>query len=591
MAVISWGAASSYAAFIKLSDETIIASNNSIRLPLPSIALAANANSITGKIKCAFGHGGVNSTSDIYQIWKPPEASNGQIYIESDDRGLAIQSYAFNATAYFDKNTYKEAVWKILKNGSWVLPSIDGNGRQFEDVSTDILFNKNNSASITNNIYINIQNSPRHSYLQLGNPGVTNSSAPTSKTKVITVTLDAPPTFSHNVDTAEIIYKNVIPYKVTIFDSEAQYGGDIVSSVLTVGNQTATGSGDGTLSITPNTTGAFTPVVSVTDSRGQVTKHTLPQIIVNDYNAPSILNYRIARCDTNGKLQDDGENAILTVNYSYFNAVTNLKKPITKNGDTDVSATTTWYTTYDSSTGVSNPITFPYSAPATGTIYGVIRSELDKDSSFPISLQLVDGLDRPSTTTTQTLPPTFYTIDFLAGGKGVAFGAPSREEIFKVAMPTDFLDMTSVEIDAFIQALGLHGRTICPYDVGDIYITRNSTNPATKWQGTTWRQIKDTFLLAAGDDYTAGDTGGEAEVTLTQGQLPKISGHISPLAWKENEGTGAFSKGTSNFNLRNATSGTANSFGAQYYNLSIGNDEPHENMPPYLVVYAWERLS
>ena len=152
-------------------------------------------------------------------------------------------------------------------------------------------------------------------------------------------------------------------------------------------------------------------------------------------------------------------------------------------------------------------------------------------------------------------------------------------------------DLTTTEIDALISELGLHGRTICPYDVGDIYITRNSTNPATKWQGTTWRQIKDTFLLAAGDNYTAGDTGGEAEVTLTQGQLPNIRGTISPLAWKENEGAGVFSKRTSTFNLKNASSGTANSFGVQYYDLSIGNDEPHENMPPYLVVYAWERLS
>lgn len=51
-------------------------------------------------------------------------------------------------------------------------------------------------------------------------------------------------------------------------------------------------------------------------------------------------------------------------------------------------------------------------------------------------------------------------------------------------------DLTSAEIDALIQELGLHGRSICPYDVGDIYVTRNATNPANKWDGTTWEKTE-----------------------------------------------------------------------------------------------------
>lgn len=47
-------------------------------------------------------------------------------------------------------------------------------------------------------------------------------------------------------------------------------------------------------------------------------------------------------------------------------------------------------------------------------------------------------------------------------------------------------DMTQSEIDDFVQSLGLHGRSICPYDVGDIYETTNSVDPSTKWDGTTW---------------------------------------------------------------------------------------------------------
>lgn len=50
------------------------------------------------------------------------------------------------------------------------------------------------------------------------------------------------------------------------------------------------------------------------------------------------------------------------------------------------------------------------------------------------------------------------------------------------------------------------------YPVGAIYISTNSTSPQTLFGGT-WQQIQDTFLLAAGSTYTAGDTGGNATHT------------------------------------------------------------------------------
>ena len=37
----------------------------------------------------------------------------------------------------------------------------------------------------------------------------------------------------------------------------------------------------------------------------------------------------------------------------------------------------------------------------------------------------------------------------------------------------------------------------------------------------TWEQIKDVFLLAAGEYYSAGSTGGEATHTLTVNELAK----------------------------------------------------------------------
>lgn len=57
------------------------------------------------------------------------------------------------------------------------------------------------------------------------------------------------------------------------------------------------------------------------------------------------------------------------------------------------------------------------------------------------------------------------------------------------------------------------------YPVGSIYMSVNSTSPATLFGGT-WTQIKDTFLLAAGTNHAAASTGGAETVTLSTSNLP-----------------------------------------------------------------------
>ena len=39
------------------------------------------------------------------------------------------------------------------------------------------------------------------------------------------------------------------------------------------------------------------------------------------------------------------------------------------------------------------------------------------------------------------------------------------------------------------------------YPIGSIYMSVNSTDPGTLFSGTSWTRIKDTFLLASGDNY------------------------------------------------------------------------------------------
>lgn len=117
------------------------------------------------------------------------------------------------------------------------------------------------------------------------------------------------------------------------------------------------------------------------------------------------------------------------------------------------------------------------------------------------------------------------------------------------------------------------------YPVGSIYLSVNNTSPSTLFGGT-WTQIKDTFLLGSGDNYTLGDTGGEATHKLTIQEMPS---HVHQTDKYYNT-----DQGGNDFYGSNATGSkvtTANGM------VAAGGDQPHNNMPPYLVVSIWKRVS
>lgn len=118
------------------------------------------------------------------------------------------------------------------------------------------------------------------------------------------------------------------------------------------------------------------------------------------------------------------------------------------------------------------------------------------------------------------------------------------------------------------------------YPVGSIYLSTVDSSPGL-FIGGSWERLKDTFLLGAGDTYTAGDTGGEATHTLTVDEMPSHR-HYTTL-FK----TGQAMNGQSNvFDFYVQQAGTTN-----YYTSYEGNSQAHNNMPPYTVVYMWKRIA
>lgn len=133
------------------------------------------------------------------------------------------------------------------------------------------------------------------------------------------------------------------------------------------------------------------------------------------------------------------------------------------------------------------------------------------------------------------------------------------------------------------------------YPIGSIYMSVNNTNPGTLFGGT-WEQIKDTFLLSAGDTYTAGSTGGEAEHSLTIDEIPSHT-HTSELCGITSSGSGAAQQGdfyrTAYWNrFQNSGNNVHDYYGTGTLTpQSVGGSLAHNNMPPYLTVYMWKRTA
>lgn len=132
------------------------------------------------------------------------------------------------------------------------------------------------------------------------------------------------------------------------------------------------------------------------------------------------------------------------------------------------------------------------------------------------------------------------------------------------------------------------------HPVGSIYISENSTSPATLFGGT-WERVKDRFLLAAGDKYSAGGTGGSATHTLTQDEMPSHAGHLFNNDGVSYNGTaeGVYLKADANCWGTIGTIGRGWNYisGEMYPDArNMGGDMPFSIMPPYLTVYIWKRI-
>lgn len=308
----------------------------------------------------------------------------------------------------------------------------------------------NNAVTVTANLDINGERNTKSngegSYYGTGNVSWTPILA--------TVTLDAPPTFTIGNITKDTpdYYAGYTTITVPVSSISAKYSGYITKIELIVGSQisskdftdTSRPSSTTNMTMLLNSSGTFTPQIRVTDSRGQTTTTPLSsEIVVKGYTSPSVL-FSLARTSSNGKISDEGTSAVITANFTYENIMAKLSQPTVKIDGT--TKTTTWYTTWNgnaSSNNLSGAVNWTnYNPSSPVTLYGFVSGTFNTNNSYIIGVTPSDTI-APGVETTQTLAPAFYTIDFQAGGKEIAFGAPANDDnipsngLFKCAM--DFI--------------------------------------------------------------------------------------------------------------------------------------------------------
>lgn len=125
------------------------------------------------------------------------------------------------------------------------------------------------------------------------------------------------------------------------------------------------------------------------------------------------------------------------------------------------------------------------------------------------------------------------------------------------------------------------------YPIGSIYMSTDTTDPQSRFTGTYWLPIYNRFLLGAGDTYKAGTMGGEATHTLTRSEIPS---HYHDEYLGNDGGPDSAPSGYSGWpNIAYISNKTW--WGTGSKTSPAGGDGAHNNMPPYLAVYMWRRVT
>ena len=269
----------------------------------------------------------------------------------------------------------------------------------------------------------------------------------------------------------------------------------------------------------------------------------------------------------------------------------------------------------------------------------ITLAELSIDYAYDIYAIIDDGFTSAKSINSRVYSKQ-YIMDVRTDGKGIAFGgtAANEDEMYcgfktfrannikangsvcdsggnlRLAIPIKVSELENDTGYVTKDALVTNAQIVdLIYPVGSIYMSVNSTSPATLFGGT-WERIQDRFLLAAGSTYTAGKMDGSADAVVVRHSHEQSSHAHSPsdgeqygfIEYKQNVGVSRTKVKTDSSSAgRYAILGTSGASSAKESNLDFakytsfatpeiidsGVSGEGKNMPPYLTVYMWKRTA
>ncbi|MBQ7485442.1 MAG: hypothetical protein IJT78_02325 [Oscillospiraceae bacterium] len=231
-------------------------------------------------------------------------------------------------------------------------------------------------------------------------------------------------------------------------------GSTAVSAVFSCGGVTAEGlSGD--TALLP-AAGAFTPTVTVTDSRGRSASAQWPALTVYDYAPPTLSDVSAFRADENGTPDEEGTYLSLGASVSTAAEV-----------------------------GGHNQVTLTYRLRTAGGAYGaeqtvsggaaLVHPPLLISSSYEVALIATDSLGQRREVAI-SIPTAAVAMHLRSGGQGAAFGKYAEHD-------------QALELPASWQIYrGTEALPLWIYPVGSVYYCDGTVDPAQVFGGV-WSQI------------------------------------------------------------------------------------------------------
>ena len=255
-----------------------------------------------------------------------------------------------------------------------------------------------------------------------------------------------------------------LSYTVT---ASGTYGATIQSCRFTFAGKSVTGS-SGVVAV--NSAGTFTPSVEMTDSRGRSVSVTGDSVDVYDYNAPTIAQLSVQRCNAEGTIQNEGTYVCVQGAFHVGASVGGRNGVTAKCRYREIGGSWSNYTAIED----------------TGAVVG---GSMPATKTYEMEIAATDSIGETKTVYA-IIPTAEVALHLREGGKGAAFGKYAEKEALECAWDAYF--DKNAQVDGTLKAGTLE--TVGAATFGG--------NVSGKWLSGTWlRSTAHSDLGAAPGSY------------------------------------------------------------------------------------------